>query len=297
MPDRGGCFIALRRMNDGATPLARTAVLEFEADMSTAGRHRLAIEDLRGGLRLWRLAWSLGWLDTRLRYRGSMLGPLWLTISTGVMVGALGFLYSALFGMEIRDYLPFLSLSLVLWAFLSSIVSESCTTFTEAESIIRSVRMPFFVFSIRTLIRNVIVLAHNVIVILIVFGIFAVWPNWNWLLILPGLVLWIVDGLALTLLLGAFCARFRDIQPIVNSIMQIAFFLTPVIWKPEQLGAGAAKLPLNPFFDLMEIVRAPLLGHPPGVLVWVGAILFSIALWAVSWALFMRARGRVAFWI
>ena len=284
-------------MNNGATPVARTAVLEFEADMSTAGRHRLAIEDLRGGLRLWRLAWSLGWLDTRLRYRGSMLGPLWLTISTGVMVGALGFLYSTLFGMEIREYLPFLSLSLVLWAFLSSLVAEACTTFTESESIIRSVRMPFFVFSIRTLIRNIIVLAHNVIVILIVFGIFAVWPNWNWLLILPGLVLWIADGLALTLLLGAFCARFRDIQPIVNSIMQIAFFLTPVIWKPEQLGAGAAKLPLNPFFDLMEIVRAPLLGHTPGVLVWTGAILFSMVLWAVSWAFFMRARGRVAFWI
>ena len=70
-----------------------------------------------------------------------------------------------------------------------------------------------------------------------------------------------IDALALTLLLGAFCARFRDIQPIVNSVMQIGFFMTPVIWKPDQLGAaGIAKLPLNPFFDLLEIVRGPILG-------------------------------------
>ena len=78
---------------------------------------------------------------------------------------------------------------------------------------------------------------------------------------IPGLLVWIIDGLALTLLLGAFCARFRDIQPIVNSIMQIGFFMTPVIWKPDQLGpSGIAKLPLNPFFDLLEIVRGPILG-------------------------------------
>src|SRR4051812_20162269 len=86
-------------------------VLEFFSGMSRAARHRLAIDDVRAGLKLWRLAWSLGWLDIRLRYRGSMLGPFWLTISTGVMVGSLGFLYAALWHISVRDYLPFLALS------------------------------------------------------------------------------------------------------------------------------------------------------------------------------------------
>ena len=66
-----------------------------------------------------RLAWTLGWLDIKLRYRGSMLGPFWLTLSTGIMVGSLGVLYSTLFHMNMHEYLPFLSLSLVLWGFLS----------------------------------------------------------------------------------------------------------------------------------------------------------------------------------
>jgi lipopolysaccharide transport system permease protein len=199
--------------------------------------------------------------------------------------------------MDLKDYLPFLALSQVLWGFLAALVSEACVTFTDAEGIIRSVRMPLFLFSTRTLIRNVIALAHNIAVIAVVFAIFSIWPGWDGLLALPGLLLWSVDALALTLLLGTFCARFRDIQPIVNSVMQIAFFVTPVIWKPEQLGDGATKLAWNPFFDLLEIVRGPLLGTTVTDMTWLGAVVYSVALCGVAWAFFVRARGRVTFWI
>jgi lipopolysaccharide transport system permease protein len=117
------------------------------------------------------------------------------------------------------------------------------------------------------------------------------------LLIVPGMALWICDALALTLLLGGLCARFRDINPIVNSLMQIAFFITPVIWKPEQLGADQKYLPLNPLYNMIEIVRAPLLGDPISLWTWAGAILFSAAICGVSWVFFVKARGRVAFWV
>jgi lipopolysaccharide transport system permease protein len=272
-------------------------VLEFFSGMSMAARNRFAISDVLGGLRLWRLAWSLGWLDIRLRYRGSMLGPFWLTISTGVMVGSLGFLYSALFHMDLRDYLPFLALSQVLWGFLASLVGEACAAFTESEPVIRSVRMPFFLFAQRILVRNVLVLAHNICVIVVVFLALRIWPGSTALLAIPALPLWIVDALALSLLLGGICARFRDIMPIVNSVMQIAFFLSPVIWKPEQLGPRAVWLPFNPFYDMLEIVRSPLLGQPPSLLVWAAALGYSSVLCGVAWMFFLRVRGRIAFWI
>jgi lipopolysaccharide transport system permease protein len=142
------------------------------------------------------------------------------------------------------------------------------------------------------------VLGHNIVVIVVVFAVFSIWPTQEALLAIPALLVWIVDALALTLLLGAFCARFRDIQPIVNSVMQIAFFMTPVIWKPDQLGAsGIANLPFNPFFDLLEIVRGPILGSEVSGMTWLGAIVYSLALCGISWAFFVRARGRVTFWI
>jgi lipopolysaccharide transport system permease protein len=276
---------------------AQDPILELFSGMTLSARNRYAVSDVRGGLQLWRLAWSLGWLDIRLRYRGSMLGPFWLTISTGVMVASLGFLYSALWQMSLRDYLPFLALSQVLWGFLSTLVSESCGAFTESEQVIRSVRMPFFLFAMRIMVRNVLVLGHNICVIVVVFATLRIWPGTAALLAIPALPLWTADALALSLLLGGICARFRDIMPIVNSVMQIAFFLSPVIWKPEQLKAHAVWLPFNPFFDMLEIVRAPLLGELPSPLVWLGALVYSGILCGLAWAFFLRARGRIAFWI
>ena len=163
-------------MDIAVTPEA-SALLELRGDPSFATRNRLAMQDVRQGTRLLKLAWTLAWLDIRLRYRGSMLGPLWLTLSTGIMVGALGYLYAGIFHTDIHDYLPYLALSLVLWGFLGSVVSEACSAFTESEGIVRAVRMPFFLFAVRLLVRNVIVLAHNVLVIVVVFAVFRVWPR------------------------------------------------------------------------------------------------------------------------
>ena len=125
---------------------------------------------------MWKLVATLAWLDIKLRYRGSILGPFWVTISTGVMVGALGLVYSTLFDQDMHDYLPYLSLSLVFWTAISLLVSDSCTTFTQAENMIRSVRMPFSVHVWRVLTRNILLLLHNVVIVVIVFAIYDVWP-------------------------------------------------------------------------------------------------------------------------
>lgn len=284
-------------MSTTIVPPSRTSLVML-SDLSGPARRRLAVVDLMDGTRQWRLAATLGWLDIRLRYRGSLLGPFWLTLSTAVMVAALGVLYSTLFKMELHDYLPFLALSLVLWGFLSTLVADACTCFQQAEGMIRSMRMPFHLHAFRVVVRNVLVLAHNVVVIVAVFLIFGVWPGATALLALPGLVLWLMDGLAICLLLGAVCARFRDIPPIVGSVMQIAFFVSPIIWKPELLtGTAATTLWLNPFYTLLEVVRGPLLGHAPGAIIWASAIGYSLLLMAGSWMLFTRARSRLAFWI
>ena len=284
-------------MSIAITQAAPSAVVEFKAEHTLESRNRLALEDLEEGFRLWRLAWKLGWLDIRLRYRGSVLGPFWMTLSTAVMVAALGYLYAGIFHTSLREYVPYLALSLVLWTVLSTTVAEACSTFTDAEHVIRSVRMPFSVFALRTVLRNGFVLAHNVSVILVIYLVFRFWPGWHAVLLVPGAALWIIDAISLVVLLGAFCARFRDILPIVNSIMQIAFFVTPVIWKPQQLGDAAFLLPINPFYDVVEIVRGPLLGEAPTPETWIAAVGYSGLLLAVAWFFFAHARARIAFWM
>jgi lipopolysaccharide transport system permease protein len=263
-----------------------------------ATRHAEALRDLRETGLLWRLCWTLGWLDIKLRYRGSVLGPFWLTLSTAIMVGAMGVVYATLFKMNLRDYLPFLALSIVLWNFLSALVSDACVGYTSSEAMIRSVRMPFILYAARIVLRNVLILGHNLLVIVAVFALLSTWPGFAAVLTLPGFALWLVDGLALTTILGALGARFRDIPPIVVSMLQMAFFVTPVIWKPELAGAKLQwLLPINPFFALLECVRGPLLGKIPSAAVYGSALAYSVLLWAAAWFLFARVRGRIAFWV
>lgn len=271
--------------------------MELVPNHSPRLRRRIAVQDLRAGLAMYRLAFTLGWLDIKLRYRGSVLGPFWLTLSTAVMVLAMGVLYSELFHMELHDYMPYLALSLVLWNALSGIVSDACICFTSAEGTIRSVRLPFSVYALRAVIRNVLVLAHNVVVIIGVFAYYGSWPGVAGFASLAGLALWLVDSIAACALLGAMCARFRDIPPIVGSIMQIAFFLTPIIWRPELIGPQAQWLALNPFYPLLALVRDPLLNQIPSVEVWVSGFVWSGLLCVAAGLLFARVRSRLAFWV
>jgi lipopolysaccharide transport system permease protein len=276
---------------------APQATLELHAGQSLGERQRLATRDLHEAAQLWRLGWTLALLDIRLRYRGSMLGPFWLTLSTGAMVSAMGVLYSELLHISLHEYLPFLTTSLVLWGFVATLFSEACYSYTANDGMIRSIRMPFTLYAARTVLRNLLVLAHNVVVVVAVDLFVWTGPGVEGLRAVPGLALWIIDSFAIVVMLGALCARFRDIPPIVASVVQMSFFVTPVLWKPQLVGVHQWLLPANPFFDLLEMIRGPLLGEVPTTMTYLAALGYSFLLCGASWFLFARVRGRIAFWI
>ena len=266
-------------------------------DAADPRRRARALEDLAGGLARWRLAWALARSDITHRYRGSVLGPFWLTLSTAVMLGALGFLYAKLFRMDVVDYLPWLTVSLIVWNVLSTVVSDATTSLTGAEGVIRQMPLPYTVHALRVVMRNLVIAAHNIPLIGVVFLIFGVPLTWTALLAIPGFALMGIGAFAASIFFGMVCARFRDIPPIVGSVMQIAFFVSAIIWKPEMVGHWEPLLPLNPFFAVVEAVRAPIMGSTGGPMVWVAAIAWTGLMVAIAWIFFVRFRGRIAFWV
>jgi lipopolysaccharide transport system permease protein len=289
--------VTMPRPNLAHPDPADDATALYVSDASQPRRRAAALEDVATGLRRWRLPAALARLDIRNRYRGSVLGPFWLTLSTAVMVVGLGLLYSSLFKMELAGYLPFIAVSLIVWNMISQTVSDACTSLTSAEGIIRQVPLPFSVHVLRCVFRNALTAAHSLPLILLVFLACGTMPGPEAVLLLPGLALVVVNAFFVALFLGMLCARFRDIGPIVASLMQLAFFMSPVLWKPELLGDKAKWLPLNPFYVLMETVRGPLVeGGVPG-LVWLSASLYTLLVAGVAMAFFIRFRGRIAFWV
>jgi len=270
----------------------------YVSDATQPRRLERALEDLKTGFARWRLAAALARLDIRNRYRGSVLGPFWLSLSTAIMVVALGLLYSTLFALPVEEYLPYLAVSLIIWNNLvSQNVTDACDSLTAAEGIIRQLPLPYTVYALRCVFRNAAVAAHSLPLVLLVFLFFGRVPGPGALLAIPGLLLVAVNAFALSLALGMVCARFRDIPPIVANVLQLAFFMSPVIWKPELLGERQVWLPLNPFYALMETVRGPLVEGGAAPVVWASAVGFTLLTCALSFAFFVRFRGRISFWV
>ena len=270
------------------------------ADKGWMQRFGLVWSDLQEGAKLYRLVWTLACSDIKLRYRGSLIGPFWLTLSTAIQIGAMAFLYADLFNTDIHTYIPFLAVSLVLWGYLSSLTSDGCTCFSAYDTLIKGTRMPFIVHVVRSVIRNTIILLHNVVVIVAVFVLMGKPLTFYSLAAIPGFLLWLIDGVAISFLLGTICARFRDIPQIVAAIMQVAFFMTPIMWQATTLRGhpGTESVVLyNPFVYILDVVRNPLLNEPLSALFVMKALVISGVLVLVSLVSFARFRGRISFWV
>ena len=114
----------------------------------------LIFNDMTAGSKMYQLWGKLGWNDIIQRYQRSILGPLWLTISMGVLIGALGFLYANLFKMDLSTYLPFLTVGFILWQLVSGILLDGCNAFVSAEGIIKQIKLPLSLHICHLLFRH-----------------------------------------------------------------------------------------------------------------------------------------------
>lgn len=254
--------------------------------------------DIRQGLGSWRTWSMLAWNDVRRRYRRSGLGQFWLTLSMGATIGGLGYVYSHLFGVNVSTYLPYITVTFVAWGIISALVVDSCNALSENDNMLRHIPLPRSLFACRVIARSLIVAAHNVLIIPVVFIWFSVGINANILWLVVGLALLVVNGFWAGYLLSIICARFRDVPQIVSSIMQVVFFLTPVIYLPDQLAKrGVTLLKWNPFASLLEIVRDPILGAAPSSWALTSCAVMAVAGLALVVPFAGRYAPRVVYWL
>lgn len=259
---------------------------------------RVAIADIAASLASWRIWFTLAINDVRRRYRRSIVGQFWLTLGLGATVGGLGLVYSTIFRIEIAEYLPYISVTLVAWTLISTTLSESCLAFIDSEGIMRHAAFGRSVFVFRVQLRNLIVGSHNVIIPAIVFVVLHYEVNSNVWWLIPGLLLVLANLLWMGYALAVISTRFRDIPQIVQSILQVLFFITPVMFKPAQLGSRAELLlVINPFAHLLALLRDPLLGVAPSGLSLAVASTMALGFWVLFLPFFGRYAPRVVLWL
>jgi len=256
-----------------------------------------ALADIAQGVSSIHVWPMLGWLEIKQRYRRSLLGPFWVTISTATLIGGMGPLYGTLLGQKLATYFPHLAVSYIVWMLMASLMNDACTTFTIAEGLIKQIRMPLSIHVLRMVWRNFIIFLHQIPIVVAVLYFYPP-PLHAGLLLVPVALLAIaVNALWMGLLLGMLCARFRDIPQIVASVVQVMFFLTPVLYHAGSLGRFDWAAKWNPLNHLLEIVRAPLLGHPVPYQSWAAVAILTCAGYAFAITVFARYRSRVAYWV
>jgi len=216
-----------------------------------------------------------------------------------VQVATIGLVFGLIFGTPLEEFLPFLAVSLILWSFISSSLSDGASSFITGEAIIRQLAIPQYVHVLRILWKNILMTAHNVVILPVVFLIFLRPPNFSLALLIPGFLLTLAFLFSAAYLLGLITARYRDIQQIVASALIVIFYVTPVIWQPSLIPGGTAHLllGLNPFYHFLQIIRLPILGQAPTFENWVLALAMTVIAGLTAYFAAKKYKNRLAYWV
>jgi homopolymeric O-antigen transport system permease protein len=130
--------------------------------------------ELMQGASQWRVCHLLGIQQMRHRYARSRLGQMWLTLSTAVMICAMGVVWSLLWNQPLQELMPFFGIGVIIWNFMTQVLTECTSIFVTHGSFYRNQKMIFSVSVYSVIYNNTMMLAYNLIVVVVLIIAFGV---------------------------------------------------------------------------------------------------------------------------
>ena len=253
---------------------------------------------------IWRLRYfwmSLVRVDLRSKYRRSILGIGWSLMHPIFMTIVFCSVFATLFGLDIRTYAPFLLVGLAFWNYVSGVAHQGCQCFIVGEPYIRQQSAPIAIYPLRTTLAcGFHFLIALVVAILLSFVLGGVHHLPALVYLVPALVLIFLFGWCLALLCGVLNVLFQDTQHVIEILLQVLFYLTPIMYPAEMLakrriGWVAA---CNPLAGLVEMLRKPILegAAPSAASVAMVLGLVTIGLLVCAWTV-SRMQRRLVFYL
>lgn len=239
----------------------------------------------------------MAWIDIRLRYQRTVLGPFWMVLVSFISIVCIALLGSLLFKVRFSNFFPYVASGMVIWSFISMTITESCMVFLNQMGLIKNVNVPLISFCLRMFVRNAIVLAHSLVVIAFILLFFHVPLTPALLLFVPGMLIAGMTALAIGILFGFLCARYRDVLQLVQALIGILAFMTPVMWQPDMLGDKAYLAYFNPLTHYVDLLRMPLLGQVPSLTSYAVTLGISGVLLAAAAWYYQVYRKHLVYWL
>lgn len=284
-------------------PLVTSPATRPDQLVTWRGRHlvaatRIGFADLAGACRHWRISYLMATSEVRRKYSRSRLGQFWITIAMAITTTALGTVWALLWNAPIHQLLPYVAANLVAWTLLSGCINEATTAFPSYSHYFLNQKLSFAAVVYAVVLKNVIVFAHNVTILLVLILVFQIPVGVGIVQILPALVLTAVMAAMVGYLVALAATRYRDIGQVISNALQVVFFVTPIVWRPSQIPPDKQWLiDFNPFAVFLKLLSAPFLGEPLLAQDWLAATLITVLLLAVAPLLIGRYSARVIYWL
>jgi ABC-type polysaccharide/polyol phosphate export permease len=264
-----------------------------------AGSIADGIADIRAGFKRRPVWWGLTWQSIKSQYRRTYLGPWWITVQQVIFVAGLSLLFGLLLKQDLQTFVPYVTIGFIAFTWMTGMLQGGANCIVQNGAAIKTTPGPLSIYALRNFAGNTIQFAHDSIVIVAVLIIFQVHVTWTIVLVPVALAVIALNGIAVGLWLGSACARYRDVGQLVNSIIRILFFFTPIFWVTTDLSNAqiAAIAGWNPLAYFLQFLRAPLLGEPLTAAIVIGTIGFTVANCLIALVHFGRTRDRLAYWL
>jgi ABC-2 type transport system permease protein len=257
------------------------------------------MSDLREGLSRRQVWFGLTWQNIKSQYRRTYLGPWWITVQQVIFVAGLSLLFGVLMGQDLQTFIPYVTIGFIVFTWMTTMLQGGAASIVANGAAIKTTTGPLSIYSLNNFASATIQFAHNSIAIVAVVVIFQGKVTWTIVLLPVALLVMCANGIAIGLWLGPVVARYRDVGPIINSLVSVLFFFTPVFWVPTDLTSAqvAGLAGWNPFAYLLEFVRGPILGAWPTTAVFVGVTIITVSNVTAGIVHFSRTRDRLAYWL
>ncbi|MEM8960340.1 MAG: ABC transporter permease [Acidobacteriota bacterium] len=247
------------------------------------------------------LIWELVARDLKVRYRRSAIGFLWSMLQPLMIMAVLHLVFSTIFRFEgfIENYAVYVLAGILFWNFFSQSIIASMNSLRGNAQILQKLPVPMAVFPIATVLSGVINLLLALVPLFLILLVTGHPMTWALLFLPVSILIAVIFTLGAGLLLSPLAVLFTDVTELVNVILTVLFYATPIIYPMAIIPADHVFFPLvrfNPARSILEVFRDPIFLNkiPPITHLSVALIVAVVAL-IIGTLAFRRLSSRIPF--
>lgn len=242
--------------------------------------------------------------ELRARYRGTFLGYLWSLLNPLLLLAVYTVVFTFVIPARAPTRVPyplFLFAGLLPWLFASGTLLDSAVVLADNGPLLKKVVCPPEVFPAVTVLSH---LVHHLFALPVLLAAMAVAAGlgamhfpWTVVLLPVAILLWVLPVAGLALAVAGLAVHFKDLKDLLHNLLNLFFFLTPIIYSVEQVPQGVLRRAVmaNPVAPLVEVYRSvALLGTIPPLTTWLWATTIAVVFWTLGALLFARLRETIA---